>query len=66
MKRLTKSSLLKPLLVGVLPLNEWDNSIDIRLAAGAQPVKACTYAFPATDVKTFLSLGNVLEGEKAI
>ncbi|KAL1615100.1 hypothetical protein SLS56_011927 [Neofusicoccum ribis] len=31
-------------------------------AAGASPVKACTYAFGATDVKTFLATAAVLEG----
>lgn len=30
--------------------------------AGATPVKECTYNFPLTDVKTFLSTASVLEG----
>lgn len=31
-------------------------------AAGAKPVERCTYAFPATDVKSFLAVGSMLEG----
>lgn len=35
---------------------------DAITAAGAQPVAACTYNFAMTDVQTFITLSNVLEG----
>lgn len=34
-------------------------------AAGVKPVERCTYSFPATDVKSFLAVGSMLEGMSA-